>query len=119
MADPCKKLSVNELINITNGSGTLSLEDSVDRYDVNTLNAESDNETIDKLEVNQLYDSDNEKYVPSPDNKSDEEKEERDAVGSMRKRRKVFTSTPIKGTASTCTSAAAPASILLLVIDKT
>ena len=106
MADPRKKLSVNELIDIMNRSKALSVDDSGDTDDVDTLNVESESETINNLEVDQLYDSDDdEEYVPSPHNESydNDDEEERDAVGSKRKRRMVFTSTPIKGTASTCT----------------
>lgn len=63
----------------------MSVDDSGDTYDVNTLNAESYSETIDNLEVEQLYGSDDEEYIPNPDNESDDEAEERNAVGSKRR----------------------------------
>lgn len=51
--DPRQKLSVNELIDITHRSGTLSVHDTGDAYDVDTPNVESDSETIDNLEIDQ------------------------------------------------------------------
>ena len=109
MANPLKKLNDNKLIDI-NCSGAFSVDDSGDIDYVETPNVESDSETIDKLEVDQLYDSDeNEQYVSSFDNDIGDDEEERNVVESKGKRRKIFTSFLSKGTASICTSAAFPA----------
>ena len=82
---------------------------------------ESDHE-IDNLEADVLYDSDDDvEYVPSAGSESDDE-EEGFAVGPESKKRKVFTSTPIKRFACASTSAAVtpdPASSSVVTPDLT
>ena len=98
-------LSGNEVTNlVTNSSG------EQDSCDVGLLNLDSDDEVMDNLEADQLYDSDDgEEFVPDPDDENDEDVDERDAARSKKWRIRFFASNPIEGTASTSTSAA-PAS---------
>jgi len=84
------------------------VDDNGDIDDVDTLNVDGDDETTGQFISGFIIMSvDHEEYVPIPDDESDDD-EVRDAVGSKRKT-KVFTST--LNTASSSTSAAAPAII--------
>lgn len=106
MAARSKVLTDEELVEIMNKSGALSVDNSSDSECVDDVSEESDVE--DNLEPDILYDSDEDReYVPQIESESDSEGEE--DLQRRKIRRRMFTSTPRKGRASATTSAAIPA----------
>ena len=82
----------------------MNCETSSGIHGQDTLNVESNNETFDNLEVDQLYssDEDNKYFLSAHNDTDDDDEEERDAVNYKEKRGNIFNFIPIKDTASAC-----------------
>ena len=86
-----KRYTDEEFAEIMNTTGTLS-----DIYG-DKSGSESDNSEIDKLEVDLLYDSDEDKeYVPKPGEGGDKSSDEENWSKGKKKRRERLSSTPAK-----------------------
>ncbi|KAK3894430.1 hypothetical protein Pcinc_001779 [Petrolisthes cinctipes] len=110
MAGRGKWLSNEEIIDMMNRSGALSVVDSSDSEDVDDVQPQIESDCINNIEIDELYDSDvDEEYVPLMESASSDEFDGDDAP-PRKKKRKIYTSTPIKSRAPASTSAAAPAS---------
>ncbi|KAG7175502.1 PiggyBac transposable element-derived protein 4-like 3 [Homarus americanus] len=111
MAGLGKRLTDEQIIELMNQTGVTSVQDNDDSECVDDVEAFSyiDSEVEDNLEIEELYDSDEDvEYFPLLEPESDESDEYDEGDGApKKKKRKIYTSTPIK--CRTPAVAAAPA----------